>query len=309
MSQPLSLARGPLAIAIVIATLAAPAPAIARQAPAEPSPATAQPGDVFRIPYRLTDTNHYLVRVRLNGKGPFNFLVDSGAPALYIGTEAAKQIGLDPAEDDYWTSLDRLDIEGGAALTKLKARIEDPFQLVGMNALGLPGASIDGILGFTILARFKLEFDPTSDRMTWTRIAYEPKEPFLPRALRTRKGPTAPAEVQAMQALGPMMKLMSVFVGKQPEVAVQNQGVLGLALEPVEGGVRIAEVLDGSPADTTGVRNGDRLVSINGQRIATLDAAHRAVSKVTPGDAVTIVVRRDGDDGEKSFNIRATEGF
>ena len=77
--------------------------------------------------------------------------------------------------------MDRLDFEGGARLTDVKARVEDPFQLVGMNALGLPGASIDGILGFTILARFRLEIDPTRDRMTWTRLDYEPAEPPVPR--------------------------------------------------------------------------------------------------------------------------------
>ncbi len=37
-----------------------------------------QIGQAFRVPYRLTLTNHYLVRVRINGKGPFNFLVDTG---------------------------------------------------------------------------------------------------------------------------------------------------------------------------------------------------------------------------------------
>ena len=61
----------------------------------------------------------------------------------------------------------------------MKARVEDPFQLVGMNALGLPGTSIDGILGFTVLARFQLELDPTQDRMTWTRLDFEP-EPIPP---------------------------------------------------------------------------------------------------------------------------------
>ena len=100
------------------------------------------------MPYRLTDTNHFLVRARINGKGPFNFLVDSGAPALFIATETAKKIGLKPDPDKFWTPIDRLDLEGGSRLTGVKARVEDPFQLVGMNALGLPGASIDGILGF-----------------------------------------------------------------------------------------------------------------------------------------------------------------
>ena len=129
-----------------------------------------QIGQAFQVPYRLTDTNHFLVRVRINGKGPFNFLVDSGAPALYIATETATKVGLKPAKGEFWTTVDRLDLEGGAQLLGIKARVEDPFQLVGMNALGLPGASIDGILGFTILARFRLEIDPTRDTMTWTRL-------------------------------------------------------------------------------------------------------------------------------------------
>ena len=121
----------------------------------------ARVGQAFRVPYRLTDTNHFLVRVRVNGKGPFNFLVDSGAPALYVATEtAAKKSGSSRRRRRFWTPLDSLEIEGGARLEGVKARVEDPFQLVGMNALGLPGASIDGILGFTILAKFKLEIDP-----------------------------------------------------------------------------------------------------------------------------------------------------
>src|SRR4051794_34010737 len=90
-------------------------------------------GRSYRVPYRLTQTNHYLVRVRVNGKGPFNFLIDTGAPALYVGTEAAKAIGLEPSKSSYWTDVDRLDIEGGATLEHVKARVEDPFQLVGMN--------------------------------------------------------------------------------------------------------------------------------------------------------------------------------
>ncbi len=74
-----------------------------------------QIGRAFQIPYRLTETNHFLVRVRLNGKGPFNFLVDSGAPALYVATETAKKIGLNPDPAEFWTPIDRLDLEGGAA--------------------------------------------------------------------------------------------------------------------------------------------------------------------------------------------------
>src|SRR5215210_2207466 len=87
-------------------------------------------GTAYQVPYRLTDTNHALVRVRITGKGPFNFLVDTGAPALYVGTEAAKKVGLEPSKTGFFTRVRRLDLEGGASLTDIQARIEDPFQLV-----------------------------------------------------------------------------------------------------------------------------------------------------------------------------------
>ncbi len=188
------------------------------------------------MPYRLTETNHFLVRVRINGKGPFNFLVDSGAPALFVATETAKKIGLKPAKNAFWTPIDRLDFEGGAELTGVKARVEDPFQLVGMNALGLPGASIDGILGFTILARYRLEIDPTKDRMTWTRLDYEPRDPPVPDR-KPGDDARAPLEMQAMNALGPIAKGLAFLMGKQPEEERHPRGFLGLEWsEQVEAG-------------------------------------------------------------------------
>jgi membrane-associated protease RseP (regulator of RpoE activity) len=276
----------------------------------KPDPGAASPvGASFRVPYRLTETNHYLVRVRINGKGPFNFLVDSGAPALYVGTEAAKAIGLEAAEDDYWTAIDRLDFEGGARLTNLKARIEDPFQLVGMNALGLPGASIDGILGFTILARFRLEFDPTKDRMTWTRIDYEPREPFIPRFGRNRKGPGMPVEVQAMQAMGPLMKLMAVFVGKQPAEELRPQGYLGIELKPAAGagGVAVVAVLAGSPAAAAGLKPGDELRELDGRAVKDLADVHRAAARLEPGQEVEVKIRRGEET--RDITLTAAEGF
>ena len=56
-----------------------------------------------------------------------------------------------------------------------------------MNALGLPGASIDGILGFTILARFRLEIDLTQDRMIWTRLDHDASRPAGAQAQAGRK--------------------------------------------------------------------------------------------------------------------------
>lgn len=266
--------------------------AVVALAPANPGQDAAV-GSSYQIPYRRTDTNHFLVRVRVNGKGPFNFLVDSGAPALYIATETAQKIGLKPGKDDFWTSVDQLDFEGGARLTRLKARIEDPFQLVGMNALGLPGASIDGILGFTILARFRLEIDPTKDRMTWTRIDYEPKEPFIPKRQANEK---PPAGIQALNMLGPVAKLAAALTGgKQPEDQVHPRGFLGLELEESAGTVRVVRVLEHTPAAKAGIRAGDVLVRLKGQDVKTPKAARNAVSDVQAGDRVPVLLKRGSE--------------
>jgi hypothetical protein len=263
-------------------------------------------GRSFQIPYRLTNTNHFLVRVRINGKGPFNFLVDTGAPALYVATETAKKVGLKPAEDSFWTVVKQLDFEGGAALRNVNARVEDPFQLVGMNALGLPGASIDGILGFTVLARFRLELDPTKDRMTWTRLDFEPKDPPVP---RHGPGEKPPAEMQAMNALGPLAKLAAVLMGKQPEDELVARGFLGLELRPADDGVRVAGVLAGTPAEKAGVRAGDRLVRVGKHAIRDVAAARVAVAEVKPGNRVTLVVQHSPGAEEITLTVTAGEGF
>ena len=93
-----------LVTSLTITVMATRYPATARAEAGGRSSGAGPPrlGKSYRVPYRLTDTNHFLVRVRINGKGPFNFLVDSGAPALYIATETAAKIGLKPVKP-FWT--------------------------------------------------------------------------------------------------------------------------------------------------------------------------------------------------------------
>src|SRR5438270_14030573 len=71
--------------------------------------------DVFQVPYRLTATQHVLVRAKINGKGPYNFILDTGAPALFVSTAVGKKLDL-TADKNGWTSLDRCGLEGGAAV-------------------------------------------------------------------------------------------------------------------------------------------------------------------------------------------------
>ncbi len=288
-----------------IAALLLPLAALAPDDPKKAEPARdPQVGRSFRVPYKVTGTNHFLVRVRINGKGPFNFLVDTGAPALFVGTQAAKAVGLSAPKDEFWAVVDRLDFEGGPTLKGVKARVEDPFQLIGMNALGLPGHSIDGILGFTILARYRMTIDPTQDRMTWTRLDYEPKEPFIPRGAIAKQ---APAELEAMNLLGPLAKFAAVMIGKQEPDRLIPRGRLGIVLEDAGGPARVASVLEGSPAARAGVKPGDVIAAIDGRSVDSAKAAMLAAAKVRAGAAVALKIKRDGATTDVA--LIAGEGF
>src|SRR5271157_5260801 len=255
-----------------------------------------QIGQSFQVPYRLTDTNHFFVRVRINGKGPFNFLVDSGAPALYVATETAAKAGLKPVKGEFWTVIDRLDLEGGARLPGIKARVEDPFQLVGMNALGLAGASIDGILGFTILAR--------------TRLNHAPPDPPVPRH-GAGDGDRPPPELQVMNALGPLAKGLAFLMGKQPEEEQYPRGFLGLEWAETrdalsgQSTVRISRVVEGSPAAQADIQAGDRLIRACGQSVTSLKAARTALSAIQAGNPVELTLRR-GNEKDKARELTVT---
>ena len=124
-AQMKKLWSGALLAVLCFASLGADAPKAAPQS--------------FEVPYRLTVLKHIMVRAKLNGKGPFNFILDTGAPALFVSTKVADKIGV-KSDKKGWGNFDRLEIEGGVVLKNAKARIEDPFQLEGMNGLGLAGA-------------------------------------------------------------------------------------------------------------------------------------------------------------------------
>src|SRR5437588_11109696 len=93
------------------------------------------PATTYQVPYRLTSTNHVLVRVKINGKGPYHFILDTGAPALFVSTAVSRKLGVQPDEQG-WGTFEQFAIEGGVVIKHARGRVEDPFQLEGMNGLG-----------------------------------------------------------------------------------------------------------------------------------------------------------------------------
>jgi putative serine protease PepD len=71
---------------------------------------------------------------------------------------------------------------------------------------------------------------------------------------------------------------------------------LGVSVEDADGSVKLAEVRSGTPAEAAGLQAGDTIVSIDGQQVTTSDALTSAISAKKPGDKVTIVYTRGGEN-------------
>jgi hypothetical protein len=270
-------------------------PALADDAPPKPA---AKPAKSYEIPYRLTVPKHVLVRAKINGKGPFNFILDTGAPALFVATKVCKKLGVEP-DGRGWGVFDRFEIEGGLVLKDIKGRVEDPFQLEGMNGLGLAGAELHGIIGYNVLARYRMEIDFTRDKMTWTPLAFTPKPPA---GLGGRGGGAGGLEV-----VGSIMKMLGALTGAKATPDVAPRGFLGLDVAETDSKPVVRSVLEQGPAAKAGVRVGDVITRVSDRGVTDRDDVIRLTKKFTPGMSVKLTVQR-GDD-TKELTLKTGEGL
>src|SRR6476646_2141704 len=155
---------------LVIAACFGLLPGIARSDDSKP----AEKPEHFAVPYKLTDTKHVLVRAKINGKGPFNMILDTGAPAVFITKPLAKKAGVE-LDGKGWGTFTTFEIEGGLKVEKVKTRVEDLVQIDGMNSMGLAGVELHGVIGYNVLARFRIEYDFTADKLAFETIpGFEP---------------------------------------------------------------------------------------------------------------------------------------
>jgi serine protease DegQ len=254
-------------------------------------------GKTFLVPYKLTEVKHVLIRAKINGKGPFNFILDTGAPALFVSTALAKKLGVEP-DDKGWGTFDKFEIEGGVSIPKAKGRIEDPFQLDGMNSLGLIGVELHGMIGYNILARYKLEFDFTKDKMGWTELDFVPVEP---------KGLGGKGGSADMDAMAGMVKLVTAFLGKKTPPEPIGRGFLGVEWKDDKDAVEVKAVLADSPAAKAGVKAGDRISKVKGKSVSSIEEMRKAAAELKAGDALTLTVERAGKTEE--ITVKAGEGL
>ena len=261
---------------------------------AEPAPKEAAAADV---PYRLTDTKHVLVRVKLNGQGPFNFILDTGAPAVFIPNKVAKKIGL-KLDEKGWGEFDKFVLEGGLVVEKARTRVEDLFQLEGMNGMGLAGVELHGVIGYNVLAQFRITYDFTADKLQWVYL-----KGFEPPVVK----PIGKAGGGGLDMMGSVMKLLAGMMGVKPNFDITPAGFLGLEYEEKKDGLYAKRVLKDSPADKGGLVAGDKIESIRGSSIDDASDLKKALAKASVGDPLKFTVLRDKES--KSLTLALGKGL
>jgi hypothetical protein len=274
-----------------LATLCLVAPTLAEEPAKKPPPKT------FQVPFRLTKPKHILVRAKINGKGPYNFILDTGAPALFVAVPVARKLGVKPDNKD-WGVFDRFEIEGGVVLTKIKGRIETPPQIEGMNALGLAGVELHGMIGYDILSRYRLEIDFTRDKMVWSPLDYKPKASMSLGGGRTSGG---------LDLLGSLMKSLSSLLGTQASPPVRLRGFLGVELKDDEDNPVVQTVLAEGPAGKAGVKVGDHITHVQGRSVLDIGDVQRYISRKKPGEEIKLTVQRGKDI--KDITVQLGEGL
>jgi hypothetical protein len=266
--------------------------------PRLPDDAPAKPAaKVYQVPYRLTNTNHVLVRAKINGKGPYNFILDTGAPALFVSPAVCEKLGI-KADSQGWGKIPSFEIEGRVPLTDARARIETPFQLEGMNGLGLAGAELHGIIGYTVLAQFRLEFDFTRNKMSWAPLDFKPPQP---------EGLGKDGTPSSLNAIGSIMKILGGLLGKRPDAVVVLRGFWGVGLEDSEKGVTVNLVLNHGPAADAGLQVGDKIIKVGGVSVSNMDALRKQAAMKTSSEDIPLTIVRGGEN--KTLNLHAGKGL
>jgi hypothetical protein len=240
------------------------------------------------VPFELLKTGHMTVMVKVNGKGPYKLIFDTGAPITLLTNKVAKEAGLlkgvrQPAFSLFGAVGDvkvkSLEVGGQKAEDVAAMVMDHPT----VEAISKAFGPIEGIVGFPFFARFKMTLDYQSRTMTFVPSGFKP-----------------PDVLKAMEAV--LMSAMMQAGDEAPRKVLAPAAQWGMAARKVKGdeeaGVNLTDVLPGSAAAAAGLRAGDRLLTLDGRWTDSLTDLYTAAGYVKPGTTVAVRVRRDGKELE-----------
>ena len=239
-----------------------------------------------KVPFKLLPSRHMLIEVTINDKGPYKLIFDTGAPLNILTSRLGKETGISKRGGGGLAALlsggmNQVEIGtmqlGDVTAKKVAAVVMDhPTVKAISDAFAEEHGTIDGIVGFPFFARFA------------TTVDYQKKELLL-----------SPRDYKPGNYIEDLTKSLSAAGENAGQAKVVGPaGLWGFALKKAkaddEPGVAVAEVYEGTPAATAGLKVGDRVLTIDGRWTDSLGDAHVAVSLVKPGRKADVTLTRDG---------------
>ncbi|MBL8012700.1 MAG: trypsin-like peptidase domain-containing protein [Candidatus Omnitrophica bacterium] len=87
-------------------------------------------------------------------------------------------------------------------------------------------------------------------------------------------------------------RIRRAFLGVVGQNILLPEGIVHIDRLPVEGGIHVASLEDGSPAHLGGIREGDVIIAVNGLRVKTMDDLHRFLTTDKIGERIRCVLIR-----------------
>ena len=264
------------AVALLAAVTRADVPATQHVSTAPAAvPSTTQPAVA---PFELLDSGHIAVMAAINGKGPYRFVLDTGAPMTLINEKVAKLSGImgpkfhrpffAPLGNLGPQKVDSIDISGGHQDHMIAQVWNHPT----VDLIAREEGPLEGIIGFPFFAKFRCVIDYRRRTIAMTPSPFQPvdTQERLQSSLTTRHGvPTI-----------------------EPAVSLGLRVAKGDAAAP---GVTVTAVLADGPAAAAGVKVDDRLLTLDGRWTESVDDVYKAAAAVdAAATGVAVTVSRGG---------------
>jgi hypothetical protein len=243
-----------------------------------------------KVKFTTLKTQHMVVEAKVNGKGPYRLIFDTGAPLMLVNNRLAKDAGVIDRDSKPGFALFGM---AGAPM-KMKTfelgelKLENVSTMVmdhpTVTAISQMFGPIDGIVGFPFFAQFRTTVDYQKKELTFVPTGYKPGDIF-----------------QDLQA-----KLMSSMGGNAGPTIVAPAAQWGFSADKDakddDAGVVVKDVLAGSPAAKAGLMAGDRLLTLDGRWTDSVIDLFEAASHVKPGQTVPLKLKR----GDKPVELKVT---
>ena len=250
------------------------------------SPGFAQPedGQSSSAPFKLLPSRHILVKVKINGEGPFNLIFDTGAPINLLSNRVAKEAKIKGGGSGMFSLFGGLNqasvksIEmGGVTLKDLPIVVMDhPTVQVISDVFEKQYGKIDGIVGFPFFARFRMAIDYKAKELTFKPSGYLPGD-YLKEITTS---------------------LMSATESQGKPTIEASRGLWGFTvssdMNKDQSGLEVTKVYGNSPAEKAGLKVGDRILTFGKRWIITQADLTRATAQVNPKKKTAIEIVRDG---------------